>query len=85
MGATAAAATGAVARAAAARARAAAVRAEAATGWAVVVREGATVGAMVAFFEEEKEEVRARVARGRAEAGVAVGVPGKLRLRPRRR
>ena len=59
-----------------------------ATGWAVVVREGATVGATVAFFEEEKEEVRARVARGREEAEVAVGVPGKLRLShtpPRRR
>ena len=72
-------------RAAVARARGAAVRAEAATGWAVVVREGATVGATVETEaeeeEEEQEEVRARVARGRAEAEVAVGVPGKLILR----
>jgi hypothetical protein len=72
-------------RAAVARAKAAAVRAAAATGWAAVVREGATVGATVAFFEEEKEEVRARVARGMAEAEVAVGVPGMLRLRQRGR
>jgi len=69
-------------RAAVARARGAAVRAEAATGWAVVVREGATVAAPVeADVEEEQEEVMARVARGRAEAEVAVGLPGKPRLR----
>ena len=54
-------------RAAVARERAAAVRAAAATGWAVVVREGATVAAPV--------EVMARVATGKAEAEVAVGVP----------
>ena len=65
-----------------ARAREAAVRARAAAGWAAVVREGATVGAPVETeVEEAQEEVRARVARGRAEAEVAEGVPGTMRLR----
>jgi hypothetical protein len=73
-------------RAAVARARAAAVRVRAAAGWALLVREGATVGATVETeVEEGQEEVRARVAMGRAEAEVAVGVLGKLRLRPRGR
>ena len=67
--------------AAAAAMRAAVARARVAAGWAVVVREGATVAAPVETeVEEEQEEVMARVTRGGAEAEVAVGVPSKLRL-----
>ena len=64
-------------RAAAVRARATAVRAAA--------RAAATVQAEVSEDTAAKEEVMARVARGRVEAEVAEGVPGKLKLGHRRR
>ena len=56
-----------------------------ATAVRAAARAAATVQAEVSEDTAAKEEVMARVARGRVEADVAEGVPGKLKLGHRRR